>query len=175
MRTPSSLTRVTFVLAWLGLLVPALAAPAESDLLRYAVHGDPLEIELTLPDGTKRVAHSTRDATHFYFLAEDGWPVPEGPDAHRVRCRIRWKGFPASWRLVNSFGLDQRKQEFDTTLGELRKAVFAGGDFRVTRSRTGLWLATRASWKFPDRDAVNLLDRIAETETAIWRDRGLGG
>ena len=175
MRTATPPTSVTFVLAGLALLAPRLAAPAPSDLLRYAVRADPLEIELTLPDGTKRVAHSAREATHFYFLAEDGWPVPEGPDAHRVRCQIRWKGFPASWRLVNSFGIDQGKQQFDTTLGELRKAVFAGGDFRVTRSKKGLLLVTRATWKFPDAAAAHLLDRMAEAETAIWRDRGLGG
>jgi len=166
-------TRVPFVVAWIFLVRPALAEPAQLERLQYAVRADPFEVELTLPDGTKHVAHPSREATHFYFLAEGGWPVPEGPDASRVRGQIRWKGFPASWRLVNSFGLDRTTQEFETTLGELRKAVFAGGDFRVTRSRKGLLLVTRANWKFSDAAAVNLLDRIAEAETAVWRDRGL--
>ena len=161
------------LLLWVA--AASTAEPAPREHLQYAVRADPFAIELTLPDGTTRVAHPAREATHFYFLAEDGWPVPDGPDAHRVRCRIHWKGFPASWRLVNSFGIDRTTQEFETTLGELRKAVFAGGDFRVTRSRKGLFLVTRANWKFPDVAAVNLLDRIAETETAVWRDRGLAG
>jgi predicted metalloprotease with PDZ domain len=101
--------------------------------------------------------------------------VPEGPDAERVRCEIRWKGFPTDWRLVNSFGFDRRTQKFQATLGELRKAVFAGGDFRTARSKKGLLLVTRDRWEFPDADAVELLDRIAEAHAAVWRDRGLAG
>jgi predicted metalloprotease with PDZ domain len=77
--------------------------------------------------------------------------------------------------LANSFGIDRRTQEFSTTLGELRKAVFAGGDFRISRSKEGLFLVTRGSWKFPDSEGTELLDRIAQAQTDIWRDRGLSG
>jgi predicted metalloprotease with PDZ domain len=76
---------------------------------------------------------------------------------------------------VNSFGTDHRQQEFSTTLGDLRKAVFAGGDFRIARSKKGLFLVTREPWKFSDLEATDLLDRIAEAQIDIWRDRGLSG
>jgi hypothetical protein len=176
MRTATSSANVPRVLmAWVVLLLPSLAESSTVAVLRYAVRADPFEVELTLPDGTKETTRPEREATHFFFLAEDGWPIPEGADANRVRCEIRWNGFPTDWRLVNSFGIDGRTQEFQTTLGELRTAVFAGGDFRVARSKKGLLVVTRARWKFPDSEAVDLLDRIAGTQTAVWRDRGLRG
>ena len=92
------------------------------------------------------------------------------------RCVARSAGTDsAGWRFVNSFGIDRRKQEFYTTLGDLRKAVFAGGDFRVARSKKGLFLVTREAWKFSDLETTDLLDRIAAAQTGIWRDRGLSG
>jgi predicted metalloprotease with PDZ domain len=163
------------VLIWLLLLLPVLAAPADAQVLRYVVRGDPFEVQLIRPDGSTQIAQLPREKTHFYFLAEQGWPVPEGPRDERVRCEIRWEGFPPDWRLANSFGLDRRTQEFSTTLGELRKAVFAGGDFRTARSTEGLVVVTRGAWKFPDSDVTALLDRIAKAQTDVWRDRGLSG
>ena len=131
---------VTGVVALLFLVLPALADRSDAQVLRYVVRADPFEVELSLPDGTKQVKRPGREATYFYFLAEIGWPVPDGVSDKPVRCKIRWDGFPAGWRLVNSFGIDRRTQEFTTTLGELRKAVFAGGDFRIARSKKGLFL-----------------------------------
>ena len=162
-------------MALLFLLLAVFAQPSYGDVLRYAIRLDPFEVQLTLPDGTKQTTRPRRETTHFHCLAEDGWPVPEGPDAKRVRCEIRWNGLPAGWRLVNSFGIDRRVQQFETTLGDLRKAVFAGGDFRVARSRKGLLWVTRDTWRFSDVEAVDLLDRVAEAQTALWRDRGLAG
>jgi hypothetical protein len=113
------------------------------------------------------------EATYFYFLSEHGWPVPDGLSNKPVRCEIRWDGFPAGWRFVNSFGMDRRKQDFSTTLGDLRKAVSAGGDFRIARSKEGLFLVTREAWKFSDLETTDLLDRIAASQTGIWKDRRL--
>jgi predicted metalloprotease with PDZ domain len=175
MRREACSIGVTGVVALLFLVLPALADRSDAQVLRYVVRADPFEVELSLPDGTKQVKRPGREATYFYFLSENGWPVPDGVSDKPVRCEIRWDGFPAGWRLMNSFGIDRRTQEFTTTLGELRKAVFAGGDFRIARSKKGLFLVTRGAWRFPDLEATDLLDRIAEAQTAIWRDRGLSG
>ncbi len=155
------------------LLAIQLVEAAGGEVLRYSVRADPFEVELSLPDGTRQTRRLKRQATHFYL--ESGWPVPQGPDGQPVRCEIRWNGFPSTWRLVNSFGVDRRVQTFQTTLGELRKAVFAGGDFRITPSKQGLWLVTRATRSFSDSALLELLDRISVTQTGVWRDPGLRG
>ena len=175
MRPTACAPRVIGVVVWLFLVLPVFADRADAQVLRYVVRADPFEVQLTLPDGAKQTAQLRREATHFYFPAEQGWPVPEGASDKGVRCDIRWEGFPGDWRLANSFGIDRRTQEFSTTLGELRKAVFAGGDFRIARSKEGLFLVTRDAWKFPDSNTTDLLDRIAQAQTDIWRDRGLSG
>jgi predicted metalloprotease with PDZ domain len=175
MRSDAYQSRVTGVVFCLLLVLPVFVHRSDAQVLRYVVRADPFEVQLTLPDGARQTAHPRREATHFYFLAEQGWPVPEGAGDERIRCEIRWEGFPADWRLANSFGIDRRTQEFSTTLGELRKAVFSGGDFRSARSKEGLVVVTRGAWKFPDHEVTDLLDRIAKAQTDVWRDRGLSG
>lgn len=168
-------TGIVAAVTVLFLVLPRLADPSDAQVLRYVVRADPFEVELSLSDGRKQLTRPGREATYFYFLSENGWPVPDGRSEKQVRCEIRWDGFPDGWQLVNSFGIDRRNQEFTTTLGRLRKAVFAGGDFRIARSKKGLLLVTRSAWKFSDREATDLLDRIAEAQIDIWRDRGLSG
>ncbi len=175
MRTAKFQCKVRAAVPLLLWLLPPLAKSSDAEVLHYTVRAEPFGVELTRSDGTKDTRHPRRESSSFCFNAERNWPVPAGPDVQRVRCEIRWSGFPANWRLVNSFGVDRRIQRLETTLGELRKAVFAGGDFRIARSRKNLLLVTRTTWKFSDTEALDLLDRIAEAQTAIWRDRGLAG
>ena len=160
--------------ALLLLLLPPFATPSEGEVLRYTVRADPLEIALTLSDGTSQTTRPGRETTHFYFIAENGWPVPEGPDAKRVRCEIQWNGFPAGWRLANSFGVDRRTQKFDTTLGDLRKAVFAGGDFRITTIQEGPLAGDTGDVEVPGCRGSGSSGPDCR-RTAVWRDLGLAG
>jgi hypothetical protein len=112
MRPEASTPRVIGVAVLLFLVLPVFAVRSDAQVLRYVVRADPFEVQLTLAHGAKQTAQPQRETTHFYFLAEQGWPVPEGADDKRVRCVIRWEGFPADWRLVNSFGIDRRTQDF---------------------------------------------------------------
>jgi predicted metalloprotease with PDZ domain len=74
---------------------------------------------------------------------------------------------------VSSWSIDQRVESVETTLRGLQKAVFAGGDLRTTKSKGGLVLVTRGQWPFTDASILELLDRVAESHTAVWRDRGV--
>jgi predicted metalloprotease with PDZ domain len=157
------------------LLFPMLSAgtAAGADLLRYTVRAEPFEVELTLPNGEKQRRALPRQPTHFVHRANIRWPVPAGHGDTRIRCEINWVGFPASFRLVNSYGIDQRVQKFETNLDRLRKAVFAGGELRTARSKRGLILVTHQKWKFSDETALTMFDRLDSVFTELWRDRGL--
>jgi predicted metalloprotease with PDZ domain len=171
----SKLPAVWVVLAVPLLLMLSAGGALAADLLRYTVRFDPFEVELTLPSGAKEKRELPRQATYFLHRANNRWPIPDGPAGRQVRCEVRWIGLPADWRLVTSFGIDRRVERFETTLGRLRKAVFAAGDFRIARSKRGMVLVTRGSWKLSDAEFLTLMDRIAEPHTALWRDRGVGG
>jgi predicted metalloprotease with PDZ domain len=113
---------------------------------------------------------------YFYILGNRNFPLPNWPDTRAVRCEIRWVGFPPSWLIVNSYGVAHRVQRFSTTMADLRKAVFVGGDFRiqpVSQAAPGLRLVTRGRWHFPDESVTKLLDRLYRADFAIWRDGGL--
>src|SRR5215510_11202598 len=111
-----------------------------ADLLRYVVRFVPFEVELTLPNGTKQTRSLPRQPTYFAHRVNNRWPVPEGPSNTLLQCEIRLEGFPADWRIVSSWGIDRREESVETTRAALRKAVFAGGDFRTAKSKGGLVL-----------------------------------
>jgi predicted metalloprotease with PDZ domain len=146
-----------------------------ADLLRYVVRFEPFEVELTLPNGAKQKRSLPRQSTYFAHRVNNRWPVPEGPSDTPVRCEIRWEGFPADWQIVSSWSIDRREESVQTTLRGLRKAVFAGGDFRIAKSKSGLTLVTRGKWPFSDESVLNLVDRVAEFHTSVWRDDGAPG
>jgi len=162
-------------LAVLFLLMLSADIAVGRDVLRYTVRFDPFEVELTLPNGAKQKKSLPRQPTYFSHRANLRWPVPEGPADRPVRCEIRWVGFPADWRLVSSWSIDRREESVETTLRGLRKAVFAGGDFRMAKSKGGLVLVTRGTWPFSDASMLDLMDRVAEFHTVVWRDRGVAG
>jgi len=171
----SKLLGVRAILAVLFLLMFSAKIAVGVDLLRYTVRFDPFEVELTLPSGAKQMKSLPRQPTYFSHRANLRWPLPEGPADKPVRCEIRWVGFPADWRLVSSWSIDRREESVETTLRGLRKAVFAGGDFRTAKSKDGLVLVTRGAWPFSDASMLELMDRVAEYHTAVWRDRGVAG
>jgi predicted metalloprotease with PDZ domain len=171
----SKLLGVRAILALPFLLMLSADIAVGADLLRYTVRFDPFEVELTLPNGAKQTESLPRQPTYFSHRANLRWPVPEGPADKPVRCEIRWVGFPADWRLVSSWSIDRREESVETTLRGLRKAVFAGGDFRTAKSKSGLVLVTRGKWPFSDASMLDLMDRVAEFHTAVWRDHGAPG
>jgi predicted metalloprotease with PDZ domain len=116
------------------------------------------------------------NAQYFYILGNHDFPLPNWPDTRTIRCEIQWVGFPPSWPIVDSYGVAHVVQRFRTTMGDLRKAVFVGGDFRirpVSKAAPGLRLVTRGRWQFPDESVTKLLDRLYRADSAIWRDGGL--
>jgi predicted metalloprotease with PDZ domain len=115
------------------------------------------------------------NSQYFYILGDHGFPLPNWPDTRAIRCEIQWAGFPPSWLIVDSYGVAHGAQRFATTMGDLRKAVFVGGDFRirpVSKAAPGLRLVTRGVWQFPDAAITKLLDRLYGADVAIWRDAG---
>jgi hypothetical protein len=155
------------------LLLLACQGAFGARLLRYTIRFEPFEVELTLPNGEKQKRSLPRQPSYFSHRADHRWPIPDGPADERVRCEIQWVGLPPDWRLVSSWNIDRRVEKVDTTIRGLRKAVFAGGDFRTARSRKGLVLVTRGTWSFSDESMLALMDQVAESLTAVWRDRGV--
>ena len=169
----ASANRVALALSFLLLL--SINAAGAADLLRFTIRYDPFEVELTRPNGAKQKKSLPRQESYFYHRVNLRWPVPEGPADKPVRCEFRWVGFPKDWRLVSSWSMDTREETVETTLRGLRKAIFAGGDFRTATSQRGLVLITRGTWPFSDAWMLNLMDRVSEVEASVWRDRGVAG
>jgi len=122
-------------------------APEPAGPHRWRVAHEPdawLVVRARLPRNAEplRAAGDSRD--HYRPILEPGLlhaighlflPVPDHLDWARPRTlRIEYAGFDeAGWDVVDSFGVGAGPRRVEATLGELRAALFVGGDLWIER------------------------------------------
>jgi predicted metalloprotease with PDZ domain len=110
---------------------------------------------------------------YFHWIGHGAWVKPAWGESARVRVTLEWKNLPKGWTTSNSFGANRRKQKFVDFLGSFEHAVYTGGDFRVVERLVAgkpVFVAIRGSWKFPDAEFVELVEKIVSIERDFWRD-----
>jgi predicted metalloprotease with PDZ domain len=101
------------------------------------------------------------------FLVHPGWRTQE-----RHRVELLWR-IPMNWRLANSFGLEQRRQEVNASIDELVQSVYVAGDYRfVSREVRGnpVVAGIRGEWPFSDADFADTVARIVDTQRRFFQD-----
>jgi predicted metalloprotease with PDZ domain len=108
------------------------------------------------------------------FNGQNGLVHPElGPNA-QVRVDFTWNELPRGWEAASSFGTQAKHLKFNGEWHEVSKALFAVGDFRLTRvQRAGerVTLAVRGSWLFSDTQAAEEVVNIFRVEREFWGER----
>lgn len=110
---------------------------------------------------------------YFHVLGNGTWILPELSDETKLNISIVWEKFPTEWKLANSFGANQTKQNFQTDSGSFLSSVFIGGDFRVNQKLVKgkpIFVALRGKWNFTDDEFTNLVQKIIEVERGFWND-----
>ncbi len=91
-------------------------------------------------------------AAYFHSMGEAFWVFPCPPDDRPLDFRIRWH-LPSDWAIANSFGVNQREQNFRATMSQFRGGIYVAGDFRLHSLQVRgnpLWVGVRGRWKFGD-------------------------
>lgn len=110
---------------------------------------------------------------YFQFLGSGGFVLPESASDDKLNISILWKNLPNNWALANSFGTNQNKQKFSTTVEGFLSSVFVGGDFQITKKEVkgkSVFTAIRGNWKFANDDFANLVEKILLVERDFWKD-----
>jgi predicted metalloprotease with PDZ domain len=108
-----------------------------------------------------------------HFLGETFFILPDWGDEKEFSFKLIWKNIPSNWSLANSFGVNQKTQEFKTQLWKLRYSIFAGGDFRISKKTSGnnsVFLAIKGKYKFNDNQFLDFTETIIRNERAFWND-----
>lgn len=111
---------------------------------------------------------------YFHILGNGAWILPNyNVEKAKLNVSINWKDFPADWKLANSFGANQIKQNFKTDVGSLMSSVFVGGDFRLIQKLVKgkpVWTAIRGKWDFTDEQFTDLTEKIIAAERDFFKD-----
>lgn len=108
---------------------------------------------------------------HFFGLAT--LIVPEWDGKKEREIHMQWKGFPASWNLINSHGLSSDGQHLRVGLNSFLHAIFLAGDFRIVPFEihgAPIYFALRGQWKFPESELIDLAEKIVTSQREFFRD-----
>ncbi len=112
-------------------------------------------------------------ANHFHWIGNTVFILPAGEESDKIAFELEWKNFPSVWTIANSFGVDQRRQKTETTLGELTAGLYVGGDYRVTRTQAAgkpVFVAIRDKRKVDDAELATMVSRVIGAQRAFWND-----
>jgi predicted metalloprotease with PDZ domain len=112
------------------------------------------------------------NADYFLFNPRNALVYPKLPSTDLVDATFDWRALPKGMPFVSSFGDGKRELRVLAPWFQIQDALFAGGDFRLTKSfenGTTLVLATRGTWKFTDAEAFEKIRRVIDEENKFWR------
>ena len=110
---------------------------------------------------------------YFHFLGETFFIVPAWDSNTEYNFKIMWSHLPTNWNLANSFGVNEKYQEFKLSLWKFRRSIFAGGDFMIIPRFIGkdvVYIAMRSNWKFSEDQFCDLVRDIIIEERNFWND-----
>jgi predicted metalloprotease with PDZ domain len=110
--------------------------------------------------------------TYFHWLGS-AWVRPGLDEAQPFAFTLEWKSLPPDWTISNTFGANQRLQQFTTNLRAFTSSVFVGGDFRlhrVTIKGYPVRIALRGAWSFTDEAFAALVEKIFALQRTFWQD-----
>ncbi len=110
---------------------------------------------------------------YLHFIGEGVWIVPTANDESNLKIKLEWQNIPQNWKLANSFGVEEKNQEFTTSSSRFTSAIFVAGDYRVLKGEIKgkpVYTALRGNWKFTDEEFSGLVNKIVEVQRDFWRD-----
>jgi predicted metalloprotease with PDZ domain len=109
---------------------------------------------------------------YFHWLG-NAWVRPGLDEAEPLAFTLEWKNLPPEWTISNTFGEQQRQQQFTASLRAFISAVFVGGDFRlrsVMVNAQPVRIALRGAWAFTDEEFAALVEKIFALQRGFWND-----
>jgi predicted metalloprotease with PDZ domain len=111
--------------------------------------------------------------SYFYLTGNAFLIYPDWNQEKQISVSLQWKTIPENWTLANSFGKNKLEQSFKTSIEELSKGIYLGGDFRlkpVSVNGKLIYVATRSVWKFSDEEFNSLVGKVMQAQSSFWND-----
>jgi predicted metalloprotease with PDZ domain len=117
--------------------------------------------------------HATITNQYFHFFSDTFFIFPKWDSNNIYNFAITWNHLPSKWKLVNSYGINQKLQSINTALWKFRHAVFAGGDFQIVQRSINskqIYFASRSTWSFSLEQLCDFSRDIITAENNFWND-----
>ncbi|WP_153393146.1 M1 family aminopeptidase [Chryseobacterium vaccae] len=138
-------------------------------------------IKQDFEDPNHRIFNRPRIKNHFFHvLGKNLFVVPksftEMPDDQKFEFSVEWIGFPADFKIHNTFASQVRQQKIKTVLWEgFYNSLFVGGDYRIYDFKVHdqpVYFAVRDEWNngFSDDFLFSNLKKAVQSQRDFWKD-----
>lgn len=126
----------------------------------------------SLPAADEVYAQMLTDS-YFYFIGSSLWIVPLDSSGMHYDISLQWKGFPAGWSYLNSYGANKVNQSISASLSDFQNAIYMGGDIRIHKlviNERPLYFGIRGQWGFSDEKVFEIIKKTVRSQRAYWND-----
>jgi len=92
---------------------------------------------------------------------------------YKFKFRFNWKNIPKNWKLLNSFGYNQKKQKKIRSIKNILNSVHIAGDFRVKKIEIEdqpVYVAIRSIWPIKDNEFFNIVEKVVKEQRKLFDD-----
>lgn len=114
-----------------------------------------------------------QDNVFFRFTGDCVFITPKLDSYEKRNIILEWRNLPSNWSIANSFGIQEVKQELNTSLFSLRLGLFVGGEISITKSKdteNAPYIAMLNSEQLSQDRLLPLLHTIVESQRDFWND-----
>ena len=137
-----------------------------------------LQQDFSLEEQPKEAYRPIIQPEYFHIFSHNFFMVPESWESESKETRnvsIFWEEFPEDYLIHNSFGSEEKIQQFqDIPLGDFHSAIFVGGDFELQEGNikgNRVVLAIRGDWIPFDQEYVfEILMQTLSAQRNFWND-----
>lgn len=113
-------------------------------------------------------------SVYYHIIGNTFWVAPNDSSNSVYNISLNWKGFPAHWSHLNSYGANKTSQLIKANLNDFLNAIYLGGDFRVHQAKVKgapVYLGIRGQWQFTDTQLLQLVEQTITAQRTYWDDK----
>ena len=114
---------------------------------------------------------------YFSTIGYNFFIYPQSDSLKKCVFNLHWKNIPTDFKLLNSYGLNEKEQKIKEVMPEdFLSSFFVGGEIRIYTFKVQnlpVHFGIYGKWKFEDEEMFSLIKKTVSYQRNFWKDRSL--
>ena len=114
---------------------------------------------------------------YFSIIGYNFFIYPQSDSSKNCIINLHWKNIPTDFKLLNSYGLNEKEQTIKEVMPEdFLSAFFVGGQMRIYTFKVQnlpVHFGIYGKWNFKDEEMFSLIKKTISYQRNFWKDKSL--